>query len=170
MSLFCFEIKTNCILFLLFKIFYFKFVLLLNSKKGTMKYYNLNGTLIVDLAGGVAIQCTIEKIEVENRFFHRLIANFYYLKAKKTETSTADLQIIPLSKQQAVNQYMRFKEAESLYRIACEIWWRSKQKRTEAQILSDVFISMVERELNIPYPVKVEQYFWRKTHFAFALS
>ena len=142
---------------------------LFNSKIGTMKYYNFNGTLIVYLTSGLSIQCVIQKIELDNRHFQRISADFFFINEVKKEESQAS-QLIPLSKQQATNQYVRFKETESTYRIACEIWWRSKINRKNEQIISDAFLKMVEMELNIPYPVKVEQYFWRKTHFAFALS
>ena len=128
-----------------------------------MKYYNQNGMLVVHLADGLAIRCTLKQVVVKKRFYQRMEAEFTFLQK---EFKDIPIQMIPISEQQAILMFNRLRSKERIYGYCSEIWEAIRRKKkgkiSEQDVLSGVLISMVERELNLK-PIKMDvPYFWRK--------
>jgi hypothetical protein len=132
-----------------------------------MKYYNFNGSLVVELTAGLEVQCVLEKVEVEGSTFDKLYASFTFSSPYFQDNP---LQKIPLSKQQATRLYLHFKEREYPYRNCCEIWWRLKKHCSDDHVMENALLTMTEMALDMPKTVKVERFFWQKVHFTFAYN
>lgn len=74
---------------------------------------------------------------------------------------------IPISKHQAALLYAHLKAQTAVYRYADEIFEAFYRKRkiglTDDSILSKVYITMMERELDIYPQPENKPFFWRKT-------
>jgi hypothetical protein len=128
-----------------------------------MKYYNFDNALIVVLAEGLAIRCTIERLDINGQPYERLCGEFTYVNPDFQKVS---VHYVPLSKKQAVSYYCRLKARDSIYRYACEIWTARRRKKRESvseyTVLSSVLVGMAERELDLkPYYIR-ETFFWRR--------
>ena len=128
-----------------------------------MKYYNYNGMLVVHLTDGLAIRCALKQVLVKKRFYQRLEGEFTFVnKAFKD----VPIQMIPISKKQAICLFNKLRQKDRIYSYCSEIWEAIRRKRkgeiSEQDLMSSVLISMVERELDLK-PIKMEvPYFWRK--------
>lgn len=132
-----------------------------------MRYYNLNGTLVVTLTTGLEVQYTLEMVEVDGWNYQKIHTAFTF-DSPYFENNPA--QKIPLTKQQATQLYLRFKAIESNYRNCCEIWWKSKHKVSESEIMQISIAKITESVFDLPQTVRVASFFWQKPLFAFALN
>lgn len=138
-----------------------------------MKYYYLKGALIADMVDGFAIECKLEKIQVGEKWFKRLTADFIYLKPLTQRDPEIAIMLIPFSEQQALNYYLRMRAYDALYRVGCEIRWRlpnNKRNLSDAETMKLVITTMLERYLDAPRASKIEYFYWRKKTFEFVLS
>jgi hypothetical protein len=136
-----------------------------------MKYCNLHDSLIIQLIEGLAVACSIRQIEINGRHYERIVADFAFPNQISPDEA---FYCIPLSRQVASSYFLRMRERECLYRNACEVWWSNRLKKSstfeETIIISDSLLKMIEQDLDLPKPVKVEKNFWRKPNFVFSLS
>jgi hypothetical protein len=132
-----------------------------------MKYYNLNGTLVVTLTTGLDLHYLLETVDVDGVHYERLYVNFTFDSPYFEDNP---LKKIPLSRQQATRLYVQFLEREAVYRNCCEIWWKQNRELSEQRLIERGLQSITEHHFDVPKPVKVEQFFWRKPMFTFMYS
>jgi hypothetical protein len=132
-----------------------------------MKYYNFNGTLVVLLTTGLEVQYALETVEVGGSSYQKIYTAFTF-DSPYFENNPA--RKIPLTKQQATQLYLRFKEVEYNYRNCCEIWWKGKRKISESEIMQVSIAKITEGVFDLPQTVRVASFFWQKPLFAFALN
>jgi hypothetical protein len=132
-----------------------------------MKYYNFNGTLVVLLTTGLEVQFALETVEVDGLAYQKIYAAFTF-DSPYFENNPA--RKIPLTKQQATQLYLRFKEVEYNYRNCCEIWWKGKRKISDSEIMQISLTTITEGVFDLPKTVRVASFFWQKPLFAFALN
>ena len=129
-----------------------------------MKYYNFNNALIVVLAQGLSIRCTVETVVVNGHLYERLWAEFTYITPVFKDLPP---QYSPLTKKQAVCFYLRLRARDGIYQCACEIWMAMRRKKktpTSADdIMSSVLLGMAEQELDLRPLYKNEPFAWRKS-------
>jgi hypothetical protein len=132
-----------------------------------MKYYNLNGTLVVTLTAGLEVQFALETVEVNGWTYQKIYAAFTFDSPYFKNDPTRK---IPLTKHQATELYLRFRAVEYPYRNCCEIWWKSKRKASESEIMQISITKITEGVFDLPQTARVASFFWQKPLFAFALN
>jgi hypothetical protein len=132
-----------------------------------MKYYNLNGTLVVTLTTGLEVQFALETVEIDGWVYQKLYAAFTFDSPYFEDNPALK---IPLTKQQATQQYLRFRAIEYPYRNCCEIWWKNKRRASDSEIMQISITEITEGVFDLPKPVRVASFFWQKPLFAFALN
>jgi hypothetical protein len=132
-----------------------------------MKYYNLNGTLVVTLTTGLEVQFALEAVEINGWMYQKLYAAFTF---DSPYFENNPVKKIPLTKQQATHIYLRFREIEYAYRNCCEIWWKGNRKMSDSEIMETAVTQITEGVFDLPKTVRVTMFFWQKPLFAFALN
>ncbi len=138
-----------------------------------MKYYYLKGALIIDMAEGFAIACKLEKVKLGRQRLKRFTAEIVYIKGLLKEQPELAVYLTPLSKQQALDYFLRMRAKDAIYRVGCEIRWRlpkHKQERNDDDVMKIALTNMMSYHLDAPKSCKPEYFYWRRKTFEFVLS